>query len=242
MRYPAAALAAAILACAAPASAEVLISFHDNTPDSGGIAALSDTGVNWATTWTQNVATSNVTVRALLGSNVGPQPSHWWITTSIGLDANESAVLASGDYTAPNHVNEGFSDFNPLARTELASGLNFAAGTYYLVLDGPGGPFLNNVNWILAYGADTSNLASGFSLGASYVAAAPPYGSGAPNSFAPASPFTLDADVSSLAFELESLPGTPGVPEPAAWALMIVGFGLAGASLRRRGADVARRI
>ncbi|MBS0361220.1 MAG: PEPxxWA-CTERM sorting domain-containing protein [Proteobacteria bacterium] len=26
----------------------------------------------------------------------------------------------------------------------------------------------------------------------------------------------------------------PGVPEPASWALMIAGFGLAGATLRRR--------
>lgn len=29
-------------------------------------------------------------------------------------------------------------------------------------------------------------------------------------------------------------PGTGGVPEPSTWAMMIVGFGLAGASLRRR--------
>jgi hypothetical protein len=28
--------------------------------------------------------------------------------------------------------------------------------------------------------------------------------------------------------------GTPGVPEPAAWGMMIGGFGLAGAALRRR--------
>lgn len=242
MRYLAAPLAAAILACAAPAGAEVLISFQDHTPDSGGVASLSDTGINWATTWTQTVATSNVTVRALLGSNVGPQPSQWWITTSIGLDANEGAVLASGAYTAPNDTGAGFTDFNPVARTELASGLNFAAGTYYLVLDGPGGPFSNNVNWILAAGADTSSLASGFSLGASYAAVGPPFGSGAPNSFGPGSAFTLYQDVSGLAIELESLPRTPGVPEPAAWALMIMGFGLAGTSLRRRGATAARRL
>jgi hypothetical protein len=29
-------------------------------------------------------------------------------------------------------------------------------------------------------------------------------------------------------------PGTPGVPEPASWALMLAGFGLVGGSLRRR--------
>ena len=32
---------------------------------------------------------------------------------------------------------------------------------------------------------------------------------------------------------------TAGVPEPASWALMIAGFGLAGAALRRRGASAA---
>ncbi len=33
--------------------------------------------------------------------------------------------------------------------------------------------------------------------------------------------------------------GFTGVPEPGAWALMIAGFGLAGAALRRRGARFA---
>jgi hypothetical protein len=31
-----------------------------------------------------------------------------------------------------------------------------------------------------------------------------------------------------------SIEGTSGAPEPAGWALMIGGFGLAGAALRRR--------
>jgi hypothetical protein len=33
--------------------------------------------------------------------------------------------------------------------------------------------------------------------------------------------------------------GVTGVPEPAAWGLMILGFGAAGATLRRRRAAVA---
>jgi len=33
--------------------------------------------------------------------------------------------------------------------------------------------------------------------------------------------------------------GVAGVPEPAGWALMIGGFGMAGAALRRRGRGVA---
>jgi hypothetical protein len=31
-----------------------------------------------------------------------------------------------------------------------------------------------------------------------------------------------------------ALPGAPGVPEPSAWAMLIAGFGAAGAMLRRR--------
>jgi microcystin-dependent protein len=40
--------------------------------------------------------------------------------------------------------------------------------------------------------------------------------------------------VAQLAPHVHDLPDTGGVPEPAAWALMIAGFGLAGGALRRR--------
>ncbi len=43
---------------------------------------------------------------------------------------------------------------------------------------------------------------------------------------------------SGIAFEFDNL-AVAGVPEPASWALMIGGFGLAGASLRRRRAATA---
>ncbi|HEY3951306.1 PEPxxWA-CTERM sorting domain-containing protein [Phenylobacterium sp.] len=47
--------------------------------------------------------------------------------------------------------------------------------------------------------------------------------------------FSIPNDVAVIA-----TPPTPGVPEPAAWALMILGFGAVGASLRtRRQAEVA---
>lgn len=36
-----------------------------------------------------------------------------------------------------------------------------------------------------------------------------------------------------------SIAGAPGVPEPSAWALMILGFGLTGAALRTRKARIA---
>ena len=40
-------------------------------------------------------------------------------------------------------------------------------------------------------------------------------------------------------FLLDNVSVTPGVPEPAAWALMIAGFGLVGSALRRRAVALA---
>ena len=43
----------------------------------------------------------------------------------------------------------------------------------------------------------------------------------------------------ALAREISAFAGVPGVPEPASWALMIAGFGLVGAAMRRRAHAVA---
>ncbi len=40
--------------------------------------------------------------------------------------------------------------------------------------------------------------------------------------------------VAGLTVTAEALPGVGGVPEPASWALMMVGFGLVGATMRKR--------
>ena len=41
-------------------------------------------------------------------------------------------------------------------------------------------------------------------------------------------------DANDDGFKLKAITVTSAVPEPATWAMMLVGFGLAGASLRRR--------
>lgn len=70
----------------------------------------------------------------------------------------------------------------------------------------------------LMLGAGTHELSFAFARGGSLFGRAP---------F-----FLLDAvEGTSLATPPT---GTPGVPEPATWAIMIVGFGLAGGALRRR--------
>lgn len=196
-----------------PAAAVPLISFTDNS-GTGVRGLLSDTQVNWAVSWTQSVASSDVTVRALIDSNVGTSLANWWITDQIGpgtLDPNN--VIHAGTYTALDIPLD--NDFDSLPRTTLATGLSFAAGTYYLVLDGPPGEFSNNAEWIGDYVSPTVNLAPGFTLG-TYATA----GAGSPQPFGPASTFTPFG--STFVFELESV--VLPVPEPSTWLLFASGL------------------
>lgn len=46
-------------------------------------------------------------------------------------------------------------------------------------------------------------------------------------------------NITSFSSALVADPVTPSVPEPATWAMMIVGFGLVGGAMRRRKTTVA---
>ncbi|MEW5687978.1 MAG: PEPxxWA-CTERM sorting domain-containing protein [Pseudomonadota bacterium] len=220
-------LSAAILSLGLPAAGAPFIGFTDNTFDAASFGSLSDTQANAAVGWTQTVATTDVTVRALLGAVTGAS-GNWWITTKLGPTATLADVVASGVYTAPSL---GLNlDFNGQPRTELASGLSFAAGAYFLVLDGPPGPAVGNASWIGGAGpADTVELAAGFTLGSYYHATQfdDPL-----SVFGPASSFVVTPGDPRLVFELDGR--VAGVPEPATWLMLIAGFGLMGTTLRRR--------
>jgi hypothetical protein len=227
MRRPVWPLAAALLSFGVPAAGAPLIGFTDHTLDAASFGSLSDTQANAAVGWTQTVATTDVTVRALLGAVSGAS-GNWWITTALGPTATPADVVASGVYNAPS-VGLNF-DFNGQPRTELATGLSFAAGSYFLVLDGPPGPFVGNASWIGGAGpADTVELAAGFTLGSYYYAA---QFDNAVDAFGPASSFTVTPGESRLVFELDGR--VASVPEPATWFMLIGGFSLIGAVLRRR--------
>jgi hypothetical protein len=193
------------------ASATPLISFTDVQP-SVAEAGLTDTMFNWAVQWTQTVPSTNVTLRALLDANVSTT-ANWWVTTALGPSATLADVVASGTYVAPELPSQ--ADFNSLPRTTLATGLNFAAGSYYLVLDGPPGPLETLTSWVGDVGPHV-NLAPGFSLGdyrstSSAVA------------FGPASTFTTEP-LGQFVFELESVE-TVAVAEPATEGMLLFGLG-----------------
>lgn len=212
--------AAILLAGGAAGQAETLIGFTDDSPNSATGAFLSEAGVNWAVQWTQTVASSGVSVSAILNRFAGGS-ANWWITTRLGPATSPTDVLFSGTYVAPRLDTVGYFNFNLAPRTLLATDLSFDPGTYYLVLDGPVGSAANPGEWI--GGALTVTTAAGFTLGSYFRATTPP-------AFGPSGAYAEDRD--RLAWFLE----TSAVPEPNAWIMMIAGFGLVGAVMRHRAA------
>ncbi|MBS0360852.1 MAG: PEPxxWA-CTERM sorting domain-containing protein [Proteobacteria bacterium] len=136
--------------------------------------------------------------------------------SAIDYQSGVETVMAPGDFTFdPNvAVTAGLqyvvyvSTFgltnNPDGTNGLALSQTATPGIDYIVENLLGGP--NSPSWFDIYDYDPSNIA----LTAHFT-----------------TPSLCNAD-HPLAC------GGPGAPEPAAWALMILGFGAAGASLRLR--------
>jgi hypothetical protein len=54
-------------------------------------------------------------------------------------------------------------------------------------------------------------------------------------------PDGFNVGLDNIAFDVRAIGGGPGVPEPATWAMMILGLGAAGSVIRRRQAALAGR-
>lgn len=212
----------------APAGAAPLVAFSD-TALSAAAVPLSDKAVNWAVAWTQDRATTGVSLAAVLvHSTLLPAASvNWFVTTRIGPGTTAADVLYAGSAGVPVAAPGVLADLDTAPRTLLGAGLDFAAGTYYLVLDGPdGGDVASPVSWGGDIDASVSILLdSGFSVG-DYLAAT------VTADFAPAGRFELAPSGAKYAFELSGEAAT--VPAPATLALVLAGLGAA-LACRRRG-------
>ncbi|MEY2884999.1 MAG: hypothetical protein RL490_2723 [Pseudomonadota bacterium] len=212
---------AAAMLMAVPAAAADLISFFDDSPATRyrlGMDAYGHGGsVGWDQTGDFRDVTLSVAVVALVPGTTG----------SWSLYRQGTGVVASGQYLAPPIAGIDTFDFNAVPMTQLATGLRLTAGSYGLALFGPVGPmFGDSAQWIGDYKNWSANLAPGFSL--SRIASS-----------------VYDPIVGPVFIEVGSeltvnfsLTGT-AVPEPASWAMLIAGFGLTGAAMRRRRSTAA---
>jgi hypothetical protein len=252
-----AAVAALALSAAAPASAKVFYSNYNpsdtiptsvgsglpltyRSPDASqtfGAAASNSTyctnvycnpfyGDQVITTFTPNSTfdASDLIVPIAVFGNVGNRRSGFnieqfvsgnWV--GLGFMQVESGLLPPGPIREADVMfgNSGGSSFNP-------SPIHFDAGQTYRIRTNLAA---GGVGYLLWYLSDTAASAGQSQQLSSYP------GTAGNLAFQPAFALT---DGGSLAPTPPTPTDTGGVPEPASWAMMICGLGLAGASLRSR--------
>jgi hypothetical protein len=161
----------------------------------------------------------------------------WFVTAptlqsfhDVGMWNSAGTLLAQSTVLAPRAGEENGFTFvsTPFTPFTLTAGQTYFIGGRDLLNDGDGYitglSFIQTDPAITFVGAARSAAASGFAFPSIVT-------TGARGRIGPNFKFDVipDAPVD---------PG-PGVPEPATWAMMILGFGAAGAVLRRRRQDAA---
>lgn len=158
-------------------------------------------------------STTGETVSALGYNDYGFNASHL-----VGIYDAGGTLLASATVTGASTLSGGYR------YTNLVSPLLLAAGEYYIVGTTKG---LND-GWIYQADSIVTNAATTY-LGSYYG------GGGGVLAFPDIS--ASDRQYLEVNFETSALGG--GVPEPATWALMLIGFGAIGLTVRGRRAQLA---
>lgn len=179
-----------------------------------GLTSVTGPAV-WANTDNQDhslgwaFTTTGITVAALGYNDYGFGMPH-----NVGLYDSGGTLLASVAVSGGSTLLNGYRYVN------LGSSLNLGAGTYYLV----GTTLGVNDGW--------TYQAASFATGPGVTYAGSFYTSGTGGTLAFPATSAPDRQYLLTNFSTDRLGGA--VPEPGTWSLLIIGFGVAGATLRRR--------
>ena len=147
------------------------------------------------------------------GGNFNPAGTNFWEANELSLHPSSADLRAGVQFVAP--VAGSYTFEGVLTRNDDVTTIRF--GSAYL-----GGTFLNGFDFTDSLPIlGTLNLAQGDTV--TFLLGTGPDG------------YTFDSTGLSLL-----VTGPDGVPEPASWAMMIGGFGLAGGAVRRRKAATVR--
>ena len=200
-------IGAAALAMASTASASILISFDNPTGDLGTSYTYSNGAYSvTATGWSSaNFVTNVGTPDDLFGKAGG---------------GDENGVGLLDDPSGNNEI--WYADGTPAIILNVSSLLGVTSSSLYTMGSTTNGEIFNVLGW---NGSIWSLVDSGNADGTRSL---PGWGTYSLYAFTSGSP-APNGNVL-----LGSLDVTPSVPEPATWAMMLVGFGAVGFSLRRK--------
>jgi len=147
-----------------------------------------------------------------LDHGVGPTDVNWGILMADGVGGLPGTILASGTDSITGNNNLGTDGYYSFMEHVFSLGtVALSAGDYYFAVQA----ITTNSSNYLAAGTITTGAAETHDSGVTW---APGY-----------------ETIGGVAVTLYGTGGgSPGVPEPATWALMLAGFGGIGFALRRR--------
>ncbi|MBL8556171.1 MAG: PEP-CTERM sorting domain-containing protein [Phenylobacterium sp.] len=218
----AAATGALALAASGAAQAASIVGLFNTGVDNAGVSVV---GPSIEQHWTLDGGT------AYIGGQNGVFPLNGPWLAEDATSRWIGPTVTAGESTDPR--NDGFYEYN-LSFVLTAAEAAGASFTGRFAAD-------NAVSWIRLNNTNlVGSQSGGFSSWSGFAATSPAFQAGVNNLTVRVINFSQDGgNPSGLRVEFTGSDVGTAVPEPATWALMIVGFGGAGAMLRRRRPAVA---
>jgi hypothetical protein len=199
---------ALIVSTAAASAASATVLYDDGAPigtlSAWGISSIE--AVSDSFTLSSDATVTGVNFGVWVGAGNTALTVDWAITTAPNTyPVDGTATVTTGPSIA------SLSGFDNHWDSFSTGDVHLAAGTYYLVLQKATLAHIGGIFWDINNGPSTAYDSF--------------YGPVA-NALFPGS--------NASSFQIIGTSDSPGVPEPTTWALMLGGFGVAGAALRRR--------